>query len=49
MEITYKRGTCGVSRWETESTEGVDESFGVGATAKEVACHVVEWVTHATL
>ena len=44
MEISYLRGACGVSRWESESNESVYERCGMRICANGVMCGVVEWV-----
>lgn len=38
------RGACGLSRWDVESS--MYGRSGMGRTAEEVDCGVVEWVKH---
>lgn len=45
LNMGYRRGACGVSGWNGEGNESMDERFGMGLTAKGVDCGVVEWVS----
>ncbi len=40
MEMSYIKGTCGVSRWDGESYESMYDRFGTGVTVKGVDCGV---------
>ena len=42
MEISYLRGTCGMTRWEGESNESMYEGCGMGPCVDEVKLNVVE-------
>lgn len=44
VDISYKGGACGVSRWESENDEGMYGKFGMGGTAEAVDREVVEWM-----
>ncbi len=44
VEMSYLRGTCGVTRWHAESNESVDDRCGMGSHVNGVNCGVVEWV-----
>ncbi len=44
MEISYLRGTCGVTRWDGESNGSMYDRCGMGSDANGVKCVVVEWV-----
>ncbi len=49
MEMSYLRGTCGVTRWEGESNEVVYEKCGTGSCASGVQFGVLEWIKRNTL
>ncbi len=49
VEMSYLRGTYGVTRWEGESNESVYERYGMVACASGVKCGMVEWVKRNTL
>ncbi len=49
VEISYMRGSCGVSRWDRESNEDTYGRFGMSESAVEMDCGVVEWVKRSTL
>ena len=42
VEMSYLKGACGVTRWEGESNEGMNERCVMGAHTNEVKCYVVE-------
>ncbi len=44
VEMSYRRGACGVTRWDGESNERMYERCGMGSHANGVNCGVVEWV-----
>ncbi len=49
VEMSYKRGACGVSRWDGESNEDMYGRFGMSKTAMGMDCEVAEWVKRSTL
>ncbi len=49
VELSYQRGACGVTRWEGDSNESVNERCSMGACASVVKRGVVEWVQRNTL
>ncbi len=42
MEMSYLRGTSGVTKWDGESNEGMYERCGMGSHGNGVNCAVVE-------
>ncbi len=51
MEMSYLKGTCGVTRWEGESNESVYERCSMSACANGVNCGVgkdntLQWFGH---
>ncbi len=44
LELSYLRGSCGVTRWDGESNERVYERCGMGSHANGVNCGAVEWM-----
>ncbi len=49
VEMSYLRGTCGVTMWDGESNESVYKRCGMGSQVNGVNCGVVEWVKRNTL
>ncbi len=49
MEMSYMRGACGVSRWDSKSNEDTYGKFGMSKSAVGMDCGVVEWVKQSTL
>ncbi len=48
MEMSYLRGTCGVTRLDGESKERKYEICGMGHQANGVNCGMVEWAKRNT-
>ncbi len=49
VEMSYLRGTCGVSKWDGLSNESVYERRGMKGHGSKVVCGVVEWVKSSTV
>ncbi len=49
VEMSYLRGACGVTRWDSESNESLYEKCGMGSHVNGVNCGLVEWVKRNTL
>ncbi len=49
VELSYLRGSCGVSRWDCVSSESVYERCGMRVCGSGVGCSVVERVKRSTL
>ncbi len=49
VEMSYLRGSCGVSRWDGLSNDTVYERCGMRGCGSGVECVVVEWVKRSTL
>ncbi len=44
VEMSFLRGACGMTRWNSESNENIYERCGMGSHVNTVNCGVVEWV-----
>ncbi len=49
VEMSYLRGSCGVSRMDGESNESVSGKYGISSRGKGMSCVVVEVVKCSTL